>query len=118
MRTFYSLSGCNTCQRIHAELDLPVSVRVINIKEEPLTAKSLVMLKKLAGSYEALFSKRAQLYKKRNLKERQLSEEDYRSLLLEHYTFLKRPILIFDDNIFIGNSKQVVSAAKKCMNEH
>ena len=118
MRTFYSLSSCNTCQRIHRELDLPSSVRVVNIKEEPLTAEVAERMKKLAGSYEALFSKRAQLYKKRNLKEKQLSEEDYRALLLEHYTFLKRPVLIYDENIFIGNSNAVVAAAKKWMDEH
>ena len=118
MRTFYSLSSCNTCQRIHRELDLPSSVRIVNIKEEPLTAEVVERMKKLSGSYEALFSKRAQLYKKRNLKEKQLSEEDYRALLLEHYTFLKRPVLIYDENIFIGNSKAVVAAAKKWMDEN
>ena len=118
MRTFYSLSSCNTCQRIYRELDLPSSVRVVNIKEEPLTAEVVERMKKLAVSYEALFSKRAQLYKKRNLKEKQLSEEDYRALLLEHYTFLKRPILIYDKNIFIGNSKAVVAVAKKWVDEH
>ena len=118
MRTFYSLSSCNTCQRIYRELDLPSSVRVVNIKEEPLTAEVVERMKKLTGSYEALFSKRAQLYKKRNLKEKQLSEEDYRALLLEHYTFLKRPVLIYDENIFIGNSKAVVAVAKKWVDEH
>tara|TARA_B100001059_G_scaffold73116_1_gene70457 strand:+ start:16454 stop:16810 length:357 start_codon:yes stop_codon:yes gene_type:complete len=118
MRTFYSLSSCNTCQRIQRELDLPSSVRVVNIKEEPVTAEVGEMMRKLAGSYEALFSKRAQLYKKRNLKERELSEHDFRTLLLEHYTFLKRPVLIYDENIFVGNSKAVVAAAKKWVNEH
>ena len=118
MRTFYSLSNCNTCKRIHRELDLPSSFKVINIKQDPFTAEALERLKKLSGSYEALFSKRAQLYKERNLKERQLSEEDYKSLLLEHYTFFKRPVLIYDEYIFIGNSKTVVAAAKKCVDEH
>tara|TARA_B100001057_G_C22715377_1_gene897504 strand:+ start:357 stop:713 length:357 start_codon:yes stop_codon:yes gene_type:complete len=118
MRTFYSLSSCNTCKRIHRELDLPSSVKVINIKEDPFTKEVLKRLKKLAGSYEALFSKRAQLYKKRKLKERQLSEEDYRALLLEHYTFLKRPVLIYDEHIFIGNCKKVVATAKKFVDEH
>ena len=118
MRTFYSLKSCNTCQRIQRELDLPSSVRIVNIKEEPLTVEVVERMKKLSGSYEALFSKRAQLYKKRNLKEKKLSEEDYRALLLEHYTFLKRPVLIYHENIFIGNSKAVVAAAKKWMDEH
>ena len=118
MRALYSLNSCDTCQRICKELNLPRSVTIVNIKEETLTAEVLERLKNLAGSYEALFSKRAQLYKKCNLKERELSEQDFRSLLLEHYTFLKRPVLIYDEKIFIGNSKAVVAAAKKWVDEH
>lgn len=60
----------------------------------------------LAGSYEALFSRRARLYKERKLSEKALSEEEIRSLLLEHYTFLKRPVLVWDDHIFIGNTRK------------
>ena len=40
-----------------------------------------------------------------------LTEIDFKNLILEHYTFLKRPILINDDQIFVGNSKSVVAAA-------
>tara|TARA_B100001175_G_scaffold316948_1_gene332231 strand:+ start:1967 stop:2323 length:357 start_codon:yes stop_codon:yes gene_type:complete len=118
MRALYSLISCNTCKRIQFELNLPQSVTIVNIKVEPITALVLEKMKSLSGSYEALFSKRAQIYKKRNLKERQLSEEEYKTLLLEHYTFLKRPVLIYDENIFIGNSKAVVTAAKKFINEN
>ena len=117
MRTLYSLNSCNTCQRIYKELNLPRSVTIVNIKEEPFTSELLEKLKNLAGSYEALFSKRAQLFKKRKLKERELSEQDFRTLLLEHYTFLKRPVLIYDEKIFIGNSKAVLDAAKKWLDE-
>jgi arsenate reductase len=31
---------------------------------------------------------------------------------LKEYTFLKRPVLIFNDQIFIGNAPKVVAAAK------
>ena len=117
MRALYSLISCNSCKRVQLELNLPQSVTIINIKEEPITALVLEKMKTLSGSYEALFSKRAQLYKKLNLKERQLSEEDYKTLLLQHYTFLKRPVLIYDKNIFIGNSKAVLAAAKNFINE-
>jgi arsenate reductase len=40
----------------------------------------------LSGSYEALFSKKAQLYKSMNLKDKSLTEED-KKYILEHYTF-------------------------------
>ena len=55
------------------------------------------------------------LYKERNLKEKTLTEEDFRSLLLEHYTFLKRPVMVLGNEIFIGNTKNVVAAAKESL---
>ena len=82
-----------------------------DIKTEAITSDQLEVMHQLAGSYEALFSKRAQLYRQRNLKEQSLSEEDYKNLILEHYTFLKRPVMIVNEKIFIGNSKNVVAQA-------
>jgi len=74
-------------------------------------------MKALSGSYESLFSKRARLYKERDLKNQALEENDYKSLILEHYTFLKRPVIIVDENIFIGNSKKIVATAKETIHE-
>jgi len=66
----------------------------------------------LAGSYEALFSKRAKLYKERGLKDELLTEDDYKRFILEHYTFLKRPVVVNENDIFVGNSNKTVEAAK------
>ncbi len=82
-----------------------------DIKYEPITLSQVEEMKEMEGSYEALFSKRAQLYRKRGLNEQTLSEDDYKNLILEHYTFLKRPVMIVEDKIFVGNSKKVVAAA-------
>ena len=112
MRVFYYLSSCDTCKRILAELPLDSSIAQIDIKKNPLTASQLAQLHALAGSYEALFSKRAQLYKQRCLKDQILSENDIKDLLLEHYTFLKRPVIIIGDKLFIGNSKNTIANAK------
>jgi arsenate reductase len=73
-------------------------------------------MKALAGSYEALFSKRAKLYKEMDLKHQNLTERDYKHYILEHYTFLSRPVIIINDKIFIGNSKKTVEAAKAYLN--
>jgi len=113
MKKFYYLSTCDTCKRIQNELVLPETVILQDIKKEPLSAQELDTLKELSGSYESLFSKRARLYKERNLKEQKLSEADFKALILEHYTFLKRPVLLWDDQIFVGNSKKVVQEAVK-----
>lgn len=82
-----------------------------DIKSEPITLSQVEEMKDMEGSYEALFSKRAQLYRKRGLNEQTLSEDDYKNLILEHYTFLKRPVMIVEDVIYVGNSKKVVAAA-------
>ena len=71
----------------------------------------------LTDSYESLFSKRARLYKELGLKEKNLTEDDFKKFILEHYTFLKRPVTIINDQIFIGNSKKVVEATKKAVHE-
>lgn len=112
MKKIYHLSTCDTCQRIIKELQLPEGYELQDIKTEAIIESQVDEMKALAGSYEALFSKRARLYRERGLNEKQLSEADFKSLILEHYTFLKRPVLFVEDHIFVGNSKKVVEAAK------
>ncbi|KAA3623753.1 MAG: hypothetical protein DWP94_05190 [Flavobacterium sp.] len=115
MNTFYYLNSCDTCKRIMKFLELPDSVSLREIKSDPISEKELDKLKALAGSYEALFSKRARMYKERNLKDANLQEADFRDLLLEHYTFLKRPVLVYKDEIYIGNSKKTTEAASQAL---
>ena len=115
MKKFYFLSSCSTCKRILNHLALDSSFELQDIKKKPINAEDLEQLKALAGSYEALFSKRAKLYKELNLKEQSLSEDDYKKYLLEHYTLLKRPVLILNDQLFIGNSSKVINSAKTAL---
>ncbi len=86
-----------------------------NIKEEKITPAQLDEMKKMAGSYEALFSRRALKYKELGLKDKQLTEKDYRKFILEEYTFLKRPVVIMNEKIFIGSEKKNVEALKKAI---
>ena len=95
------------------EIKIPQSFIEQDIKTQGITEEEIEELYNLAGSYEALFSRRARLFKERDLKNAKLLEEDYKNLLLEHYTFLKRPVIVNNDEIFIGNSKKTVEAAKR-----
>ena len=112
MNVFYYLDSCNTCQRILNELKLPDHFELREIKSQAISISELEAMRNLSGSYESLFSKRARRYKELDLKNKVLTEEAYKSYILEHYTFLKRPVLITGSSIFIGNSKKVVAAAK------
>jgi arsenate reductase len=115
MKKIYHLSTCSTCQRIIKELQPLNDFKLQDIKSEPITESQLEQMHTLSNSYEALFSKRAILYRERNLKVQNLTENDFKALILEQYTFLKRPVIIVDDQIFIGNSKKVVEAAQKAI---
>ena len=112
MKKVYHLKTCNTCERIIKALDLPDDFVFQEIKSEEITVKQLDQLKGLAGTYEALFSKRAKLYKEMGLKDQNLSEADFKHYILDHYTFLKRPVIVVNNTIFIGNSAKTVEAAK------
>jgi len=86
-----------------------------DIKFEKITAEQLDEMKKMAGSYEALFSRRALKYKELKLKDKKLEEKDYRDYILEEYTFLKRPVVIINEKIFAGSEKKTVEALKKAV---
>ncbi len=116
MKKIYHLSSCSTCQRIIKEINPNDDVILQDIKTEAISENQLEHMKTLAGNYEALFSKRAQLYRKLGLHEQTLSENQYKDLILEQYTFLKRPVMIINDQIFIGNSKKTVGEAIMAFN--
>lgn len=111
MKKVYFLQTCDTCRRILKEVNIHGFERQ-EIKTTTITHSQLDEMHKLSGSYEVLFNKRAKLYKKMDLKNQTLSEADYKQFILDEYTFLKRPVFIIDDEIFIGNSKKVIEELK------
>lgn len=115
MKKVFYLKTCSTCIRILKELNLPSEFVLQEIKTEDITVKQLEEMKALSGSYESLFSKRSKLYKEMDLKNQQLEERDYKHYILEHYTFLSRPVIINGNEIFVGNSKKTVEAAKEAI---
>ncbi|MEQ9263523.1 MAG: ArsC/Spx/MgsR family protein [Owenweeksia sp.] len=115
MKKIYHLSTCSTCQRIIKELQPGSDVVLQDIKTEPMTGEQIDQMAEMAGSYEGLFSRRAMKHKSMGLKDKELSEQDYRQLILEEYTFLRRPVIIVNDNIFVGNAKKEVEGAKEAL---
>jgi len=117
MKKIYLLNSCNTCQKILKEINPSSDVELCNIKENNIDATTLDWLKEKVGSYEALFSKRAIKYRSLGLNEMKLTEQDYRNYMLEEYTFLKRPFMINNEEVFIGNAQKEVDAAVKSFNK-
>jgi arsenate reductase len=116
MNKVYYLSTCSTCSRIISELDINQdSFDLQDIKNQAITSEQLSEMHRLAGSYESLFSRRSMKYRPLGLHEKTLTEQDYKNYILEEYTFLKRPVIIIDKEIFIGNTKDVIASAKKAL---
>ena len=117
MRKVYYLSTCSTSKRIIKDLDLETKGFVFqDIKFDHLTEDQLEDLYQLAGSYEALFSKIARKYKELDLKNKDLNENDFKNYILEEYTFLKRPVIVLERNIFIGSSKSNLARLAEAFN--
>jgi arsenate reductase (glutaredoxin) len=116
MKKIYCLSTCDTCNAILKDTDAKKKgFELQDIKTEKITSAQLDEMKKMAGSYEALFSRRAIKYKALGLKDKQLTEKDYRNFILEEYTFLKRPVVILNNKIFAGSEKKTVEELKKAV---
>lgn len=116
MKKVLYLSTCNTCQRIISEVNTE-GFDLQDTKKTPASKNDIEFLREHVDSYEALINRRAQLWQKRGLKNQNLTENDYKALLLEHYSFIKRPIFIDDNQVFIGNSKKVIAALKEHLGE-
>jgi arsenate reductase len=115
MKKIYHLATCSTCQRILKEIKPGKDFTLQDIKTEKITPAELDEMKNLSGSYEALFSRVALKFRSLGLNNMKLTEKDYRKYILEEYTFLRRPVVIIDDEIFVGNAKSVTEATKKSM---
>lgn len=115
MDKIYYLASCDTCRKIIKSLPKEHNLKFHDIKQDPITVEELEQIRELSGSYQALFSKKAQLYKSMDLKNKSLTEDDFKKYILEHYTFLSRPVFIIDAKIFIGNTQQNMLQVMKAL---
>jgi len=116
MKKIYHLGTCSTSQAIIKVTGIDKKgFEMQDIKFENITPSQLEEMKNMAGSYEALFSRRALKYKELGLKNKILNEKDYRKYILEEYTFLKRPVIIVGDKIFAGSEQKTIRALKKAL---
>ena len=110
MKKAYYLSTCDTCKRILKELNLSADWKLQDIKADKITLEQLEEMRSMTDSYESLLNRRAR--KLSEFKGQDLSEEKLKSMILEEYTFLKRPVFVMDKEIFIGNAKKTVESLK------
>ena len=96
---------CGTCIKILKRFDLS-DWELRELKSAPITEEELAQMYEQTNSYEALFSRRSTQIKARNIDLKTLEEKDFKDLILDHYSFLKRPVFLTDEEIFVGNDKK------------
>jgi len=111
MKKVFHLNTCDTCRKVLAQFDLS-DWEKREIRKEQITKEELAEMYEHTKSYEALFSKKSTQIKLRGLDVKSLKENDFKDLILDHYTFLKRPVFLTDKEIFVGNDKKNVEALK------
>lgn len=115
--TFLYLSSCSTCIRIIKELDIEGALFLQDVKHHKATAEQLAFLYAHTQSYEALINKRGRVYAKLKKEGAKFTETIYKDLLEHEYSCLKRPILICNKKVFLGNSKATVAQMKHALHE-
>ncbi|MDY3317331.1 arsenate reductase family protein [Riemerella anatipestifer] len=111
-KTVFYLKTCSTCKRIMQNLDLS-DWNLREIKSEPISEEELTQMYAITRSYEELFSKRSTQIKANNIDVKELKEEDFKMLLLQHYSFLKRPVFLVEEDIYIGNNPKTLEVLQQ-----
>ena len=113
--TFFYLSTCSTCVRIIKSLGIEDAPFLQNVKEAMVTPEQLRFLYNHTNNYEQLINKRGRIYAQLKREGTVFSEAVYKTLLEKEYSCLKRPILIWNNKVFLGNSKATVAAMKTAL---
>ena len=96
---------------------IPDDFKYHDLKDNPIDKKTLKFVRKKVDSYEDLLNRRSRTYQSMGLKNKDLSEQELEDYILQEYTFIKRPIFIDDELVFIGNSKKIVEELKLHLGE-
>lgn len=117
MKHVYYLDNCTTCRKVIEEARIDQRFTFQNLKQEPINAEQLDWLAQKVGSYAKLFNRQSRKYNELGLAGKELSEDQIRKLILQEYTFLKRPVVIVNNEVFVCRDKQTVSQLIQTMKE-
>lgn len=103
---FIGYPPCSTCKKAYkALLDLGIEATYRNIKEENPTKEEIQSWIDRGVELKKLFNTSGMLYRELNIKEKRetYTQEQLIDLLASNGMLVKRPIVIQDDMIIIGN---------------
>ena len=99
----YGIKNCDTVKKALVYLnDHDVNYQFIDFRQNPISQQVLIKMVESVG-WELLINKRSTTY--RSLSEEEKSNIDY-DLVLRLPTLIKRPVLVWGENIMVGFSEQ------------
>lgn len=116
--TIYYLGTCDTCKRIIGQIEDIDRFELREIKSNGITKLELETLQVLSGlSYSELFNKRARKHKEIKTQLEGGHDDQYKSHIIEEYTFLKRPVVVYQDRVYVGNAKKTIELMLSTVNQ-
>jgi arsenate reductase (glutaredoxin) len=112
MNKFYWLPNCSTCVKAKKFLDANgIEINELrDIKANKLSRAEIENLVEIIGDADKLFSRRAIKYRELGLNKREVSTAEMLDLMTEEYTFIKRPVLVINDEAVAGFSEKLWNA--------
>ena len=99
----YGIKNCDTVKKALVYLnDHDVNYQFIDFRQNPISQQVLIKMVESVG-WELLINKRSTTY--RSLSEEEKSNINY-DLVLKLPTLIKRPVLVWGENIMVGFSEQ------------
>ncbi len=112
---FIGYPKCTTCKKCHAALlELGFDVTYRHIKEDNPTKEEIQSWVDAGVPLSKLFNTSGQVYRALNLKDKRktMSDEELIALLATDGMLVKRPIVIYNDTIIVGNKIDEYSKLK------
>ena len=93
--TIYEKPTCTTCRQVHTALkESGVDFNAVNYYIDPIPKTKLKeLLKKMGLGASELLRKKEEIYKKLNLAEKKLSDDEILDLMAKHPDLIQRPIV-------------------------
>jgi len=93
--TIYQKPTCTTCRQVYAALkESGVDFEAVNYYLDPIPAKKLKgLLQKMGLKASELLRRNEEAYKKLNLAEKNLSEDEVLNLMVKNPDLIQRPIV-------------------------
>ena len=107
--TIFYLGTCDTCKRIMGQINDIDRFELREIKSKAVSSSEIEEIYNLSElSYSELFNKRARKYKEIKDQLETADDKEYKSYITQEYTFLKRPVIVYQEQVFAGNAKKTI----------